>query len=419
MDWSTIHHPAFWGDKELKYPNVPKEHAKFSESVVVGNLVFVSGCTGKKITGEEPTPYSVSEQVFIALDNARVALENAGSSMENIVKTFSLIRDLSTYGEYRKAETDYYELYAPALIRKPPAATLMVYPGLALPEFKLEYEIIAAVNRKTKDWEVSYYPEFWSGKELAYPQVPKDHAKFARTQLVGQLVFVSGCQALDHNTVKVETMDFAEQAKICLEKIRIGMEETGGSWKTVAKTNVFIKNVDLIETYRQVEKDYFRELDPAIISHLPASTTFVVSELPREEFLVEIEAFGLAGDHQKHWPIEFYAGDQHRSSCVRNGNLIYYSACHGTGSLEEQIFSGFNKLRVACEQAGSSLNKVVKTNLMLTDSNHYAIMRRIETEYYQRYAPELISNPPACTYMQVEKIETTATVFQVDAIGVI
>ena len=138
---------------------------------------------------------------------------------ENIVKTFSLIRDLSTYGEYRKAETDFYELYAPTLIRKPPAATLMVYPGLALPEFKLEYEIIAVVNRSAKDWEVSYYPEFWAGKELAYPQVPKEHAKFARTQSVGELVLVSGCQALDHHTVKVETNDFVEQAKICLEKI--------------------------------------------------------------------------------------------------------------------------------------------------------------------------------------------------------
>jgi enamine deaminase RidA (YjgF/YER057c/UK114 family) len=99
--------------------------------------------------------------------------------------------------------------------------------------------------------------------------------------------------------------------------------------------------------------------------------------------------------------------------------LVYYSACHGTGSLEEQITGGFDKLRVACEQAGSTLNKVLKTNLMLTNTDDYAKMRRLEIEYYEQYAPNLVSNPPACTYMQVEAIEDADTFFQVDAIGVI
>ena len=419
MDWSVRHHPAFWGSKKLSYPNVPKEHAKFSESVVVGNLIFASGCIGKETKTGAPTPHSITEQVFLALENTRTALETAGSSMENIVKTFSLIRDLSTYGEYRKAETEYYELHAPTLIRRPPSATLMVYPGLALPEFDLEYEVMAVVDRNAENWGVTYYPEFWAGKELAYPQVPKEHAKFARTQVVGQLVLVSGCQALDHDTVKVETMDFAEQTRICLEKIRVSMEESGGSWETVAKTNVFIKNATLLETYRQVERDYFKSQAPALIDQPPASTTFIVTELPRPEFLVEIEAFGVAGDNGSQWPVRFCKGVAHRSASVRAGELVFYSACHGTGSLEEQITGGFDKLRVACEQAGTTLDKVIKTNLMLTNTDDYAKMRRLEIEYYEQYAPNLVSNPPACTYMQVEAIEDADTFFQVDAIGVI
>ena len=419
MDWSVRHHPAFWGSKKLSYPNVPKEHAKFSESVVVGNLIFASGCIGKETKTGAPTPHSITEQVFLALENTRTALETAGSSMENIVKTFSLIRDLSTYGEYRKAETEYYELHAPTLIRRPPSATLMVYPGLALPEFDLEYEVMAVVDRNAENWGVTYYPEFWAGKELAYPQVPKEHAKFARTQVVGQLVLVSGCQALDHDTVKVETMDFAEQTRICLEKIRVSMEESGGSWETVAKTNVFIKNATLLETYRQVERDYFKSQAPALIDQPPASTTFIVTELPRPEFLVEIEAFGVAGDNGSQWPVRFCKGVAHRSASVRAGELVFYSACHGTGSLEGQITGGFDKLRVACEQAGTTLDKVIKTNLMLTNTDDYAKMRRLEIEYYEQYAPNLVSNPPACTYMQVEAIEDADTFFQVDAIGVI
>ncbi len=418
MDWSVTHHPAFWGRKKLTYPSVPKEHAKFSESVVVGNLVMVSGCIGKETKTGKPTPESVFEQAFLALDNTRTALEKAGSSMENIVKTFSLIRDLSSYGEYRKAETEYYERYAPTLIRKPPSATLMVYPGLALPEFKLEYEVIAVVDRNAEDWEVTYYPEFWGGRELAYPHVPKEHAKFARTQVIGQLVLVSGCQALDHDTVKVETMDFAEQALICLEKIRIGMEETGGSWETVAKTNVFIKNPDLIETYRQVEKNYFKNKFSPLVDRPPASTTFIVTELPRQEFLVEIEAFGIASNNQSKWPINFCKGADHRSASVQAGELVYYSACHAAGSLEDQITRSFEKLRISCQQANSTLDKVIKTTMMLTDTKHYATMRRLEVEYYEKYAPNLVTNPPASTFMQVEAIEDNNALFQLDAIGV-
>ena len=236
--------------------------------------------------------------------------------MENILKTFSLIRDLSTYGQYRKAETEYYEKYAPTLIRKPPSATLMVYPGLALPELKIEYEVTAAVNREAQDWDVVYYPEFWGGKELAFPHVPKEHPKFARSQVIGQLVLVSGCQALDHNTESVETMDFKEQAILCLEKIKIAMEETGGSWETVAKTNVFIKDSRNLKLYREIESDYFRENAPPLSNKPPASTTFIVEELPREEFLVEIEAFGVAGGGKNNWSIEKVAGESHRSSSL-------------------------------------------------------------------------------------------------------
>ena len=76
---------------------------------------------------------------------------------------------------------------------------------------------------------MTYHPEFWGGKELAYPHVPKEHAKFARSQAIGNLLVISGCQALDHETLRVETSDFAEQSRIVLDKIRIAVEETGGS----------------------------------------------------------------------------------------------------------------------------------------------------------------------------------------------
>ena len=418
MNWSITHNPAYWGQKRLNYPNVPKEHAKFSESVIVENLVFVSGCIGKDAQTNKAIPKSIADQTYFALENTRLALNRAGSSMENIVKTFSLIRDLSEYGEYRKAETEYYEKYAPTLIKKPPSATLMVYPGLALPELKMEYEVIAAINRDAKDWNVKYYPEYWGGKELAFPYVPKEHAKFARSQVIGQLVIVSGCQALDHNTERVETKDFRKQAILCLEKIKIAMEETGGSWETVAKTNIFIKDSKNLNLYREIERDYFRENAQTLLDTPPASTTFIVKELPREEFLVEIEAYGVSRNCENNWSIKKISGEIHRASSVKAENIVYFSACNSVGTLEEQINGAFDKLHQATKKSGISLNKIIKTNVMLTDTKNYNTMRKLETEYYQKNAPYLLENPPACTYMEVNAIEGDKALFQIDAIGV-
>ncbi len=427
MDWDVTHHPAYMQGKKLAYPDVPKEHPKFSQSVVVGNLVFLSGCVGLDMaTGA--TPQGVAGQVNQALDNVRAALETAGSSMENIVKTFFLIKSLDNYGEVRKTETEYYEKHAPKLVETPPSATLMVVPSLAAPEFELEYEVIAAVDRSAADWGVTYYPEYWGGKELAYPHVPKDHAKFARTQVVGKFVAVSGCQALDHDTVRVETDDFAEQTRISLDKIKVGLEETGGSLNTLVKTNVFIKDLNELEHYREIEHAYFKEHAPALAANPPASTVIVVDELPRPVFLVEVEAFGVAGEDLSDWPTTFRRRNQYVANSVTAGNLLYVSGCDGadpnTGAVisddaEQQMIAAFDQTRSAIEEADGSMNGIVKTLMMLRRLEDYPTMRRVEFEYYEKHAPGLIANPPASTFVQLPAITSPDTLFQIDVTAVL
>jgi 2-iminobutanoate/2-iminopropanoate deaminase len=338
--------------------------------------------------------------------------------MANIVKTFFLITDLGDYARVRKTETEYYEKHAPQLVTTPPAATLMVVPALGRPELKVEYEAIGAADRGSADWPVKYYPEFWGGRELAYPHVPKEHAKFARSQSVGNLLIVSGCQALDHDTVKVETDDFDAQSRIVLEKVNVAMEETGGTLANVVKTNVFIKNAAMLRRYRDVERAFFRAHAPAFLERPPASTVFVMTELPRREFLIEVEAFGVADAKAPGWATRYDAG------AASAGSLIFLSGCDGSAgaealSIERQVVVALDKVKAAMERAGSSLNKVVKTTLMLRDIDDYAAMRATELEYYRRHAPHLVARPPACTFMQVPAIGDDPNArFQIDAVGV-
>ncbi len=427
MNWDVKYYPGYWAGRKLAYPDVPKEHPKFAQSIVVGNLIFVSGCVGQDTNTGTPAPENVEDQVKLALKYAELAMKTAGSSMENIVKTFFLIKDLDNYQQVRKTETEYYSEHAPYLVENPPAATLMVVPSLARPEFQVEYEVIGVVDRTMPGWGVKYYAEYWGGKELAYPHVPKEHAKFARSQVVGNLVILSGCQALDHNSVRVETTDFNEQSRIVLEKLRVGMEETGGSMSSLVKTNVFLKDLNDLQQYREVEQEYFQEHAPDLARNPPASTAIVVSELPRPEFLVEVEAFGVIDERAPDWTTKYYPGSLAATSGVSAGNLLFLSGCDGsnpdngemeTDIVEQQIIVALNKVRVALERAGSSMDKVVKTLMMLRNLEDYPKMRKTEVEYYQQHAPHLVSNPPVSTFVQLPSITSPAALFQIDVTAV-
>lgn len=427
MDWQVKHRPAYMAGRKLVYPDVPAEHAKFAESVSVGNLVFLPGCTGQDAATGAPAPAAIEDQVRIALDKARRAMENAGGSMDNVVKTFFFATSLADYPRVRRTETEYYLEHAPSLVKTPPAATFIVVESLARPEYLVEYEALGVLDRTAPDWSVTYYPEFWAGTELAYPHVAKEHAKFARTQVVGNLVIVSGCQALDHKTIRVETDDFRKQTLIVLDKLKIGMEETGGSLGNLVKTNVLIDDPANLGLYREVEREYFRKHAPEFPNAPPASTVFVAKSLPRPEFKIEVEAYGVVDREAPDCRTNYFAGSGDASAIVAAGNLLFLSGCDGadphsgryvSGNVEAQIAVAFDKLRAAIECAGGAMNGIVKTVLMLRRAADYPAMRRAELAYYQKHAPDLVARPPACTYLLMPSLAHPDALFQADAVAV-
>ncbi len=146
MDWEVKYYPEYWAGKKLAYPHVAPESPKFARSVAVGNLIFVSGCQGQNDTTLKTETNVFEEQMVIALDKVRAAMEEAGSSMNNIVKTLMLLRDLEDYPRMRKTELEYYQKHAPYLVENPPASTFMQV-GLAKPEFLVEIEVIGVISR--------------------------------------------------------------------------------------------------------------------------------------------------------------------------------------------------------------------------------------------------------------------------------
>jgi len=145
MSESVKFYPAYWAGKKLSYPNVPAESPKFANSVVAGNLIFVSGCQGQNDDTMEISPV-FEEQMNLALDKVRAVMEEAGSTMDNVIKTMILLKNVADYPKMRKTELEYYQKYAPRLVEDPPASTFMEV-GLARNEFLIEIDVVGVVSR--------------------------------------------------------------------------------------------------------------------------------------------------------------------------------------------------------------------------------------------------------------------------------
>jgi 2-iminobutanoate/2-iminopropanoate deaminase len=428
MHWDVKYYPEYWVGKKLAYPHVPKESPKFARSMVVGNLIFVSGCTGQDTIEGKPTADTFEDQMKMALHKVKMAMEEAGSSMENIVKTVMLIKSRDDYPKMRKTEVEYYMEHAPNLVEDPPASTFIVPASLARPEFLIEMDVIGVIDRDAPDWHVKHYAEYWGGKKLAYPHVPKEHPKFAQTQVVGDLVIVSGCEALDHETLKVETDDFKEQTRICLEKMKVGMEQTGGSMNNLVKTYVLLKDTEDYPFYREVEEAFFKEHAPDLANNPPASTVIHVTSLALPEFRVEGDAFAVIDKEKPDWATKYYPSSKQTSSSASAGSLLFLSGCDGsdpktgkmeTGVIEEQINIALDKVRAAMEEAGSSMEKMVKTFMLLKHLEDYPKMRKTEVEYYEKHAPHLVHNPPVSTFMQLTTMTNPEALFEIDVTAVL
>ena len=113
---------------DLPYP--------FSAAVRTGNLLFVSGQVGIR-NGKTGT--GIEEQTRFTLDNIRDVLEQAGSSLDRVVKVTVFITDMSQWPKMNEVYREYFPI-------DPPARSALGANGLALPELLVEMEAIAEVG---------------------------------------------------------------------------------------------------------------------------------------------------------------------------------------------------------------------------------------------------------------------------------
>ena len=123
--------------KPVDVPNAPKPVGPYSSAMIVGNLVYVSGQSGR-----DPVTDRVSEDIEVqtaqVLANIRTILEAAGSSLSKVVRCGVFLVDM---GDFKRMNAVYERMFD----GHKPARTTVAVSELPGPGLKVEIDAIATL----------------------------------------------------------------------------------------------------------------------------------------------------------------------------------------------------------------------------------------------------------------------------------
>lgn len=121
--------------KPVTVPNAPKPVGPYSSAMIVGNLVYVSGQSGRDPVTDRVAEdiESQTEQVLI---NIRTILEAAGSSLSKVIRCGVFLTDMRDFARMNAVYERMFEGHRPA--RTTVAVSELPGPGL-----KVEIDAVA------------------------------------------------------------------------------------------------------------------------------------------------------------------------------------------------------------------------------------------------------------------------------------
>ncbi|EFA08585.1 rutC family protein UK114 [Tribolium castaneum] len=125
-------------------------------------------------------------------------------------------------------------------------------------------------------------------KIISTNKAPKPVAPYNQAVLLDKTLYVSGVLGLNKDTMKLVDGGAGAEARQALQSLGHILEEAGSSFEKVAKTTIFLNNIDDFGAVNDVYKDFFTK------NH-PARSTFQVGKLPMGA-KVEIEVIAAVGD---------------------------------------------------------------------------------------------------------------------------
>ena len=110
----------------------------FSPAVRVGNMIYLSGQVGVAPGSRQVVPGGVGPETRQTLENIKRVLEQAGSSLDQVVKCTVFLLDIADYAAMN-------QVYATFFPKDPPARSTVAGSGLALGA-RVEIECLAVAG---------------------------------------------------------------------------------------------------------------------------------------------------------------------------------------------------------------------------------------------------------------------------------
>ncbi|MBN1333623.1 MAG: reactive intermediate/imine deaminase [Synergistales bacterium] len=124
--------------REVRSSKAPLPRGCYSQAVILGNVLYSAGQLPIDPESGEMVRGSVSEQAKRVMENIRGILEEAGSSMEQVVKATVYLRDVFSWEEFNKVYSDHFTGDIP------PARTVISGVDIHF-GFDIEMEVVAYV----------------------------------------------------------------------------------------------------------------------------------------------------------------------------------------------------------------------------------------------------------------------------------
>lgn len=95
--------------KEVIHPATAPKSPVLSPGIKYGNLVFTSGNVGRDPQSGQLVPGGIKEQSRQTLENIKAILEEAGTSMDNVVKATCYVVDLNDRPAFNEVYQEYFQ----------------------------------------------------------------------------------------------------------------------------------------------------------------------------------------------------------------------------------------------------------------------------------------------------------------------
>lgn len=112
--------------------------AAYCRAKRIGNAIVVSGTVAVDEAGNVIGPGDLHRQTQACLQRIRVALQQLGADLSDVVRTRAFVTDITRFDEYARAHREAFE-------GVDPAATCVEVARLIRPEFLVEVEVDAMV----------------------------------------------------------------------------------------------------------------------------------------------------------------------------------------------------------------------------------------------------------------------------------